>query len=105
MSTFQKGDRVDFSHLRDGEVLRVGRATLWAVFRTPGGNLPIAAPLADFRPHRADEAGVRIGAYLLRSPGSKSDKVQLYSARTGEMMETDEAQLESWLDRFWRNRF
>jgi hypothetical protein len=100
----EKGDRVDYRDHRDGEVLRVGRATVWAVFNTPHGNFPVSAPLADFKRHIVPQL-VRIGEYGLRVPGSKESKVQIHWARTGEMMETEAATLETVLARFFRREF
>lgn len=101
---FQKGDRVDYRGYHDGEVLRVGRSTVWALFVTPHGNFPVAAPAGDFRRH-VPPTVLRIGEYGVRASGSNESKVQIHSTRTGEMMETDTAKFESMIARFWRREF
>lgn len=104
MSEFKKGDRVDYRDLRNGEVVRVGRATLWASFQTIHGNRPVAEPLSEFR-HHVPQTEFRVGEFLLRRPGSRDSKVQIHWGRTGEMMETEQAVLESYLMKFWARMF
>lgn len=46
---------------------------------------------------------VRVGAFSVR-PG-KPGKLWLHSRLSGEVMETDEAALESHLERYWHRHF
>jgi len=105
MSTaFKRGDRVDFRGHRNGEVMRVGRATVWALFQTCHGSFPTCGPVGEFRRHVPSTA-VQVGEYVIGTVCGHEDKVQLHLVTTGEMMETDIAQLESWLAKFWRKEF
>lgn len=99
---FHRGDRVDWRDLHDGEVLRAGFGTIHAVFVLPAGPHPVIAPREEFRAHVA-RAPLAVGAYTVR-PG-RPGKLWLHSRASGEVMETDEAVLESHLDRFWRKHF
>jgi hypothetical protein len=99
------GDRLDFParELHNGEVLKVGRATVWLVFAVPGrGNFPVSADPHDLQPH-LDPRRIRIGEFVLRDEAA--GKVWIESARTGEAMQTDTAKLESHLARFWNKEF
>lgn len=104
MEPLAKGDRVDWRDHRDGEVLRVGRATLWAVFQTTHGSFPVAGAIGEFRRHQPSHT-IRVGDFYLRAPGTDTTKVQIHWERTGEMMETDAAKLESWMAKFWAKEF
>lgn len=97
------GDRCDFREHRNGEVRRVGLGTIWAVFATPaGGDFPVCGPLEEFKRHAA-HLELQVGEFTLRRPGSRVGLVQLHSQ--GEMLETDEAKLASWLAKFWNKEF
>lgn len=99
---FHRGDRVDWRELKNGEILRAGFGTIHAVFQCAGVPHPVIAPREEFRPH-VEGAPFAVGAYTVR-PG-KPGKVYLHSRASGEVMEADEAVLESHLDRFWRKHF
>lgn len=103
-SNLKPGDRVDYRSLKNGEVIRVGRATIWAVFETPHGTHPVTGSSRDFRSHEPSTA-VRIGEYILRTPAYREGHIQVHAVSSGEMMETDIAKLESWLAKFWRREF
>lgn len=96
------GDRVDWHGFRDGEVKRVGLGTVWADFDTGAGRVEFAAPKHEVKPARASCDSVKIGAFMLQRLGNG----RVYLRRgAGEGMETDEARLEGWLEKFWHREF
>jgi hypothetical protein len=97
------GDRCDYREHRNGEVRRVGRGTIWAVFRLANGSdYPVCGPLEEFKRHVA-HLELQVGEFVIRRPGTRVGLVQLHSR--GEMLETDEARLASWLAKFWNREF
>lgn len=95
------GMRVDHGELRDGEVLRVGRATVWAVFLTPQGNHQVNAPASEFRPHVRPR--VRVGEFEL-SAGLEPGTIWIRGG-PGEGGAFPEAKLEALLRHFWNAEF
>ncbi|MCM2304072.1 MAG: hypothetical protein NDJ72_05175 [Elusimicrobia bacterium] len=105
ISEIKPGDRLDWParELKNGEVVRVGHATVWLVFAlATGGHFPITADPRDLTPH-VDHARIRLGAFLLRDQAD--GRVWLESTVTGEAMQTDTAKLERLLARFFRREF
>lgn len=99
------GDRLDWPahELHDGEVTRVGRATVWLVYRLNDGRLlPVTADPANLRPHVAPDR-LQIGDFVIRNQGGGF--VWLDRKSTGEGMQTDTARLEAALEKFWRREF
>jgi len=103
---FQKGDRVDLGELRDGEVIGVGIASVWAVFKLPRTRVPFlkAAPAEDFRPHEPLPQ-VRIGRFTILTDIALPGRVIVASRTTGEAMETTVQRLEAKLAEFFMKEF
>lgn len=102
MSPLQVGDRVDWREVRDGRITRMGLATAWVEEQTPAGTRRHVAPLHELKPARASCDSVRVGVFTLRSLG----RGRMYLRRgPGEGMETDEAKIEGWMEKFWTKEF
>lgn len=100
----QQGDIVNWRHHAAGVVVRLGPGTIWAEFSTPLGLVRHACPRHEVRRHAARHE-IIVGAYLLRTPGHGPGSLQIHHRGSGEMLELQEAQLESCLDRLWRRVF
>lgn len=104
ITDLRQGDMVNWRHHSAGVVVRLGPGTVWAEFPTPHGLLRQACPRDEVRRHAARHE-VIVGAYLLRTPGHGPGSLQIHHLPSGEMLELQEAQLESLLDRLWRRAF
>jgi len=100
----QPGDIINWRHHSAGVVQRLGLGTVWAEFSTALGLVRHACPRHEVRRHTARHE-IIVGAYLLRSPGHAVGSLQIHHRGTGEMLELQETQLESLLDRLWRRTF
>lgn len=105
IADIKTGDRLDYParDLHGGEVLKVGRATVWLVFSLPGrGNFPTTADARDLQPH-VSPARVRVGEFEIAELGG--GRIGIRSVVTGEAMETPAARLEAHLAAFWNKEF
>lgn len=105
ITEIKRGDRLDYParDLKNGEVVRVGHATVWLVFTLAGGAaFPITASPDELRPH-LNPSRVKVGEFLIRDVCD--GKVFIESVLTGEVMQTEEARLETWLAKFWNKEF
>lgn len=102
MTAFQKGDRVDWQHYRDGTVTRVGLGTLWVNFRTCHGTLSAAVPLHQAQLH-VEQHSATIGMFRLTNAHDSNSIFIERNSEEGGLF--DISKLERVLEKFWQKEF